>query len=169
MNYCWTIAFFYYTRENDPDFDKEDEDEISRDSPEWYQIHIATEQIKVPEIYFQPSIVGSDQAGISETLAFILDKYDRETSGNLAANVFVTGAPAKLPGLIEKLSADLQAARPFKSFSKVCLAKNPGTDAFRGMQKFASLESEDDVWITKAEYEEQGPNIFKQHCCSNKP
>ena len=69
----------------------QDNDEISRDSPEWYQIHLATERLRVPEIYFQPSIIGCDQAGISETLDFILKKYDEETSTNLASNVFVTG------------------------------------------------------------------------------
>ena len=78
-------------------------DIIFRDSPEWYQLHIGTERLRVPEIYFQPSIIGSDQAGISETLDFILKKYDAETSQALAKNVFVTGAPAQLPGLKGKL------------------------------------------------------------------
>lgn len=46
-------------REHDPQFENEDEkDEISRDSPEWYQLHLAMERIRVPEIYFQPSIIG---------------------------------------------------------------------------------------------------------------
>ena len=86
-------------REHDPHFENEDEkDEISRDSPEWYQLHLAIERIRVPEIFFQPAIIGCDQAGVSETLDFILKKYDEETSARLASNVFVTGAAAKLPG-----------------------------------------------------------------------
>ena len=79
-------------REHDPNFDDPNFDgEISRDSPEWYQLHLATERLRVPEIYFQPSIIGCDQAGISETLDFILKKYDHDTSTSLASNVFVTG------------------------------------------------------------------------------
>ena len=79
-------------REHDPNFDNPgDNEEISRDSPEWYQLHLATERLRVPEIYFQPSIIGCDQAGISETLDFILKKYDENVSTQLAGNVFVTG------------------------------------------------------------------------------
>merc|ERR1719210_229179 len=51
-------------RENDPQFENLDAniEDISRDSPEWYQLHLSTEQIQVPEIFFQPSIVGCEQA-----------------------------------------------------------------------------------------------------------
>ena len=42
-------------RENDPDFVTFEEDEVARDSPEWHQIHLATERIRVPEILFQVS------------------------------------------------------------------------------------------------------------------
>ena len=40
-------------RENDPDFRTSDDEEIPQDSPQWYQLHLATERIKVPEILFQ--------------------------------------------------------------------------------------------------------------------
>ncbi len=154
-------------QQHDPDFDKEDEDEISRDSAEWYQLHIATERIRVPEIFFQPSICGSEQAGISETLEFILNKYDSETSQKLASNVFVTGAPAKLPGLLERIASDLQAVRPFKSHSNVIMASNPSFDAFAGMQRFARTETADNFWITKSDYEENGSAYLRTHGCSN--
>ena len=154
-------------RENDL-LDQEIEDEISRDSPEWYQLHLSTERIRVPEIFFQPSIVGCDQAGISEALDFILNKYDSQTSGELAANVFVTGAPARLPGLVDRIASDLVSNRPFGSVSNVRVAAHPTMDAFRGMQAFAQDHLDhQDFWISKAEYEESGLNIFKRHSCSN--
>ena len=36
----------------DPDAAAE-ADNVSQDSPEWYQIHLATERIRIPEILFQ--------------------------------------------------------------------------------------------------------------------
>lgn len=157
-------------REHDPNFDDPNFDgEISRDSPEWYQLHLATERLRAPEIYFQPSIIGCDQAGISETLDFILKKYDHDTSASLASNVFVTGAAAKLPGLMDRISNDLISNRPFKSTTGVTCAENLTLDGFRGMQKFAQDFIEvDSVWITKSEYEEKGGDILKVHCCSNR-
>ena len=141
---------------------------FSSDSPEWYQLHLGTERIRVPEIYFQPSIIGSDQAGISETLDFIFKKYDQETSAALAKNVFLTGTPAKLPGLQDRLSSDLISIRPYKTETGVVMASNPTFDAFHGMQKFAYDFADDkSVWMTKAEYEEKGAEYFPQHFLSN--
>ena len=40
-------------KENDPNFGLNSEQEIAHDSFEWYQLHLATERIRVPEILFQ--------------------------------------------------------------------------------------------------------------------
>ena len=99
---------------------------------------------------------------------FIFKKYDEKTSTILAKNVFVTGAAAKLPGLKERLESDLISLRPFKSETNVDIASNPSIDAYRGMQKFSRSFFDDNTkWITKAEYEEKGSGLLKNHFCSN--
>ena len=40
-------------KENDPNFGTNSEQEIAHDSFEWYQLHLATERIRVLEILFQ--------------------------------------------------------------------------------------------------------------------
>ena len=50
------------------------------DNPEWHQIHLATETIKTPEILFQPSIVGHDQAGLGQLIEFVLSKLSPDVS-----------------------------------------------------------------------------------------
>ena len=51
-------------KENAPDFvlDPDQELAVSQDSPEWYQLHLATERIRIPEILFQ---VGGDSVRCS--------------------------------------------------------------------------------------------------------
>ena len=48
-------------RENDSAFRQEEEDraakEVKADTPEWHQLHMATETIRVPEILFQVKLV----------------------------------------------------------------------------------------------------------------
>ena len=79
-------------KENDSNIEGEGLDnggsEIARDSPEWYQLHLATEQIRISEILFQPSIIGHEQAGISETIEFILKKCYRGYHANLVNSKF---------------------------------------------------------------------------------
>ena len=80
----------------------------------------------------------------------------------------MTGAAAKIPGLVERVASDLISNRPFQSETGVTIAQDPSFDAFRGMQVFSrDFLNDESVWITKAEYEERGPDILKVHCCSN--
>ena len=48
----------------------------------------------------------------------------------LVSNVLVTGSLSGLPGMQQRLEADLRAARPFGSTFKVRVAQNPQLDAW---------------------------------------
>ena len=53
-NFC--PLFFPYSihrKDHDPTFTTEEDNEVPHDSLEWYQLHLATERIKIPEILFQ--------------------------------------------------------------------------------------------------------------------
>ncbi|TRY79138.1 hypothetical protein TCAL_09044 [Tigriopus californicus] len=158
-------------KENDPDFVLDGDNEVSHDSKEWYQLHIATERIRIPEVLFQPSIIGHDQAGISETLEFILTKYDAQTQSELVANVFLTGSLMQIPGFKSRLETDLREMRPFQSAFEVRVADHPAFDAWTGAAKFVQDHKKsgtmDQVFMSKAEYQENGTEYFKCHSCSN--
>lgn len=41
---------------------------------EYHQLFLGTERIRAPEIVFQPSLIGEDQAGIAETMQYVLER-----------------------------------------------------------------------------------------------
>lgn len=41
-----------------------------------YQLHVNVERARVPEVLFQPSIIGLDQAGLIETVNDIVKTFD---------------------------------------------------------------------------------------------
>ncbi|CAI9575892.1 unnamed protein product [Staurois parvus] len=41
---------------------------------EYHQMYLGTERIRVPEVLFQPSLIGEDQAGLAETMQYMLDR-----------------------------------------------------------------------------------------------
>lgn len=55
-----------------------------------YQLHLNVERIRVPEILFQPFIVGLDQAGISEIIQSLL-KHCGSKHPNMAQVSFTQG------------------------------------------------------------------------------
>lgn len=62
------------------------------------QLHLGVESIRAPELIFQPSMVGSSEAGLTETIQFILNMFTADEQQRLVNNVFLTGAIARFPG-----------------------------------------------------------------------
>ncbi|XP_004482330.1 actin-related protein 5 [Dasypus novemcinctus] len=134
----------------------------------YHQLFVGTERIRAPEIIFQPSLIGEEQAGIAETLQYILDRYPKDTQEMMVQNVFLTGGNMMYPGMKARIEKELLEMRPFQSAFQVQLASNPVLDAWYGARDWALDYLDDDkVWITRKEYEEKGGEYLKEHCASN--
>ncbi|GFW16869.1 actin-related protein 5 [Trichonephila clavipes] len=135
---------------------------------EYYQLQIGVERIRIPEILFQPTMVGIEQAGLAETIEMVLARYSLSDQQKLAENVFITGGCAKLPFIKERIETELLAMRPFQSKFSVQLADDPLLDAWKGARKWA-LHDENlkKFAVTRQEYEEKGGDYLKDHMCSN--
>ena len=158
-----TAEYEALLKEHDPQ-----DDEVGKDNPEWHQIHLATELIKTPEILFQPSIIGHEQAGLGELLEFVLSKFDLETAERLASNVFLTGGLANLRGLKERLEAELRSIRPFNSTFRVVTSSNPSLDAWRGAAGFVQSQPDLSCFLSQEKYFECGEGYLEEHFYSNK-
>lgn len=134
----------------------------------YHQLFVGTERIRAPEIIFQPSLIGEEQAGIAETLQYILDRYPKDVQELLVQNVFLTGGNMMYPGMKVRIEKELLEMRPFQSSFQVQLASNPVLDAWYGARDWAldHLDNED-VWITRKDYEEKGGGYLREHCASN--
>jgi len=144
------------------------EDQVHRNSVEWHRIHLSTELIMVPEIIFQPSIIGLDQAGLAETIQFIFSKFSAGEVERLANNVFITGGLANIKGLKERLELELQQMLPFQATFKVRISEDPVLSSWRGASDWASKpDNISSGFMSKEEYEEKGDGYFKEHFASN--
>eukprot|EP01116_Phalansterium_solitarium_P000123 TRINITY_DN10081_c0_g2_i2.p1 TRINITY_DN10081_c0_g2~~TRINITY_DN10081_c0_g2_i2.p1 ORF type:complete len:729 (+),score=211.08 TRINITY_DN10081_c0_g2_i2:27-2189(+) len=133
-----------------------------------HQIYLGVERIRIPEIVFQPSIIGHDQMGVSEAIFHVLSQFTAEQQAAIAKNIFVTGGPACFPGFRQRLEYDVRCIRPVGSEFRVLSAANPLLDAWRGAAKFASnAELMKSVAVSRAEYLEQGGDYLREHCASN--
>ncbi|KAG0444936.1 hypothetical protein HPB47_013206 [Ixodes persulcatus] len=56
---------------------------------EYYQLQLGIERIRAPEILFQPSMIGLEQAGLTETLEFVFSRYTKEQQSFLAQRDFL--------------------------------------------------------------------------------
>jgi actin-related protein 5 len=120
------------------------------------RIHLSIERWRVCETWFAPSMAGVDSAGLGEVLQNVLASFSVDDRGLLVQNVFLTGTPARMPGLSERLHATLRPILPPEMPLHIVRAADPSLDAWRGMAAFAQTEEFSRVGVTKAEYEEWG-------------
>ncbi|XP_050415648.1 actin-related protein 5 [Patella vulgata] len=158
-------------REHDPEFQREldfgglpgGEFNLA----EYYQLHLAVEKIRVPEILFQPSMVGIEQAGIAESMDYVLKKYQPEDQNKLVKCVFLTGGNSNIPNFKERMEKELLEMRPFQSTFTVYKAANPSLDAWLGARKWSLSPYLKSSCIRREDYNEMGEGYIKEHLLSN--
>ncbi|KAH9075584.1 chromatin remodeling complex subunit [Lactarius deliciosus] len=120
------------------------------------RIHLNIERWRVCETWFAPSMAGVDSAGLGEVLQTVLASFPLADRGRLVQNVFLTGSPAQMPGLADRLHAALRPILPPEMPLRIVRAADPSMDAWRGMAAFAQTEELKRVAMSKADYEEWG-------------
>lgn len=132
------------------------------------QLHLGVESIRAPELLFQPSMIGSSEAGIIETIDFVLKLFTYDEQLLLANNVFVTGGCAQLSGLKERIERELMSIRPFQTPYKVVVAQQTTLDAWNGAKDMANGADIQQYLTTKNDYLEFGGEYFREHFASNR-
>ncbi|XP_014676315.1 PREDICTED: actin-related protein 5-like [Priapulus caudatus] len=158
---------------HDPEFQKEmaelvQPSNVLTDIEEYYKLYVGVERVRVPELLFQPWMIGSEQAGLAETVELVLAQYAPDDQDRLAQNVFLTGGPAMHRGFLERMERELQMMRPFQSKFRVVRAADAVLDAWKG----ARLCSQQPGYlaahaVTREEYDERGGEYMKEHHASN--
>ncbi|XP_059148881.1 actin-related protein 5-like isoform X2 [Physella acuta] len=158
-------------KEHDPEFQKDlDMGGLSGefDVAEYYRLHLGVERMRVPELLFQPSMLGLEQAGLTETMEFILGKLSADIQDRVVKYVFLTGGNANFINFKDRIDKELLQMRPFQSSYNIFSAANPSLDAWYGARKFALSPQFANSCITRKEYEEMGEGYFREHVASNK-
>lgn len=130
---------------------------------ESHQLHLNVERIRVPEVVFQPSIAGLDQAGLVEIAADIVTQRlpDPLLRDKVLRDVFLTGGNTLFRGFEERLRHDLRAVLPVEAPLAVRRAKDPLLDAWRGAAGWAAGPEWKVAAVTREEYAEKGPEYLK--------
>ncbi|KAF1983698.1 actin-like ATPase domain-containing protein [Aulographum hederae CBS 113979] len=130
-----------------------------------HQVHLNVERIRVPEVVFQPSIAGLDQAGIVEIVSSIITERlaDSPYRENILKDIFLTGGNTMFKGFEERLRDELRAVLPAGSPFNVRKAKDPILDAWKGAAEWAGEDGWKKSAVTKAEWAEKGGEYIKEH------
>jgi len=139
---------------------------------EEYQLHLNVERIRVPEVIFQPSIAGVDQAGLVEIIeGIVMNRFSNPSQQQaLLRDVFLTGGNTLFKNFGERLNSELVSTLPTEFATKVRAASDPVLDAWKGAAQWWSGSSTSEratATVSRAEYLEKGSEYVKEHDLGN--
>ncbi|ENH61325.1 Actin-related protein 4 [Fusarium oxysporum f. sp. cubense race 1] len=103
---------------------------------------------------------------IPELIRSALNAVDVDLRGNLLANVVVTGSTSLINGFNDRLNNELMAMYPGLKIKihAAGLTSERRFGAWIGGSILASLGTFHQMWISRKEYEENGPNVVEKRC-----
>jgi actin len=149
---------------------KESQKSSSKDAqyemPDGNTITIGSERFRCPEVLFKPSMIGKEFPGIHEQCYNSIMKSDIDVRKDLYSNIVLSGGTTMFPGLPERLTKEVQKLAPSSMSSKVKVIAVPERkySVWIGGSILSSLSNFQTMWITKAEYDDSGPQIVHRKC-----
>jgi len=133
--------------------------EKSYELPDGNVIVIGNERFRCPEVLFQPSLIGKEASGIHDCTFQTIMKCDVDIRRDLYANIVMSGGTTMFPGIAERMTKELTALAPSTMKIKVVAPPERKYSVWIGGSILASLSTFQQMWISKAEYDESGPSI----------
>lgn len=142
--------------------------------PDGRVIKISSERFEAPECLFQPSLVDVEQPGIGESLFQTIQSCDVDIRSTLYKSIVLSGGSSMYPGLPSRLEKELKQQWLVNVLNgdptrldkfKVRIEDPPRRKhmVFIGGAVLANIMADKDhMWISKQEWEEQGPRILQK-------
>jgi len=132
--------------------------------PDGSNLTIGNERFRAPEALFQPSLLGLDIDGADETTYKSIMKCDLDIRRDLYGNVVLSGGTTMYPGIGERLTKELTNRAPPSMKVKVVAPPERKFSVWIGGSILSSLSSFQQMWVSKAEYDEAGASIVHRKC-----
>jgi actin-related protein len=132
--------------------------------PDGQVITIGNERFRCPEVLFKPSFIGLEQEGIHKLTFSSIMKCDVDIRKDLYNNIVMSGGSTMFQGIAERMQKEVSALAPDSMTIKIIAPPERKYSVWIGGSILSSLSTFEEMWITKAEYDEAGPSIVHRKC-----
>ncbi|KAL5015718.1 hypothetical protein ScPMuIL_005307 [Solemya velum] len=132
--------------------------------PDGQVLTIGDEMVRCPEALFQPSHMGLEAVGIHEAADNSIKKCDIDNRRILYGNIILSGGSTLFPGFGNRLKKEIVALVPPTVKTKVVAPAERKYSVWIGGSILASMTAYRQMWVSKAEYDECGPQIIHKKC-----
>merc|ERR1711997_909693 len=132
--------------------------------PDGQVITIGDERFRCAEVLFRPNLIGKESEGIHKLAYDSIMKCDIDIRRDLYENTVLSGGSTMFPGISDRLTKEMKQLAPASIKCKIIAPAERKYSVWIGGSILSSLNSFKEMWITKMEYDECGPNIVHRKC-----
>jgi len=157
----------YVTQDYDEELSKAEtssELEQNYELPDGQVITIGAERFRCPEVLFKPNFIGLEQEGVHKLTFQSIMKCDVDIRKDLYNNIVMSGGTTMFNGIAERMQKEIKALAPDSMTIKIIAPPERKYSVWIGGSILSSLSTFEEMWITKAEYDEAGPSIVHRKC-----
>jgi actin len=144
--------------------DTSSELEQNYELPDGQVITIGAERFRCPEVLFKPNFIGLEQEGIHKLCFQSIMKCDVDIRKDLYNNIVMSGGTTMFNGIAERMQKEIKALAPDSMTIKIIAPPERKYSVWIGGSILSSLSTFEEMWISKAEYDEAGPSIVHRKC-----
>jgi len=132
--------------------------------PDGQVISIGSERFRCSEVLFKPELIGKESAGIHSLTFESIMSCDIDIRRDLYANTVLSGGSTMFPGIDDRLLREMKQLAPSNIKVKIVAPAERKYSVWIGGSILSSLQSFQEMWITKDHYDESGPGIVHRMC-----
>jgi len=132
--------------------------------PDGGLITLGSERFRCAEVIFQPRLVYKEAKGVPEAIFESISRCDIDLRRPLYKNVVLSGGTTMFPGMGDRVTRELAMLAPSTVIVRVVAPLERNYSVWIGGSVMASLSTFQQLWISRAEYEEEGPSIIHRKC-----
>jgi actin len=115
-------------------------------------------------VLFKPSLLGKESKGIDESLYETIMKCDIDLRKDLFNNIVLSGGTTMYRGIGERLTEEIKRLSPQNIPVRVIAPPERKYSVWIGGSILSSLNTFQDMWITRLDYDECGPEVVHKMC-----
>lgn len=133
--------------------------------PDGEVMQVGSSRMRCPEALFNPcQLMGRDIMGIHELVHTTINRCDIDVRRELYDNIVLSGGTTMFNGLRQRLVTELQRLCPPTITPKVIAPEERKYSVWIGGSILSSLTTFQNQWVTKRDYDENGPGIINAKC-----
>lgn len=128
--------------------------------PDGQVVSLEAERFRAPEVLFRPDLVGSEEIGVADVLINSVMKSDLDFRSTLFEQVVLAGGSTLIPGFGERILHEVRQQAPAHTRIRIFSPPERMNSAWIGGSILASLATFKSMWVSRADYEENGTSLL---------